>query len=200
MVKVLTIRDPKTGKLIAEQQIAPTEDEDVAVARLYRKTLDSGAPEYQVQSKSVWQEDRDWAAELARNFSGFRLVVLGPKGASGLGKSSLVLVSESEAEPVSRMEIPTEKQLLDDTIRGRRREAVVPIKKEELPGVGDTVTFVESRSDPFGVPYLPSNGTAVSVDLSELIDLDYKWADRNLYRIAWDPKTARVRPKSSALH
>ena len=36
-VDVLTIRDPKTGALIAEEQIQPKEDRDSALARIYRK-------------------------------------------------------------------------------------------------------------------------------------------------------------------
>jgi hypothetical protein len=36
MVKLLTIRDPRTGTLIAEEPIRPKEDEDSALARIDR--------------------------------------------------------------------------------------------------------------------------------------------------------------------
>ena len=113
MVKVLTIRDPKTGALIAEEQIQPTEDKDSALTRIYRKTLGPDAPELMVITKAIWLDDREWAAELARDWSGFGLALLGPKGDPDLEKARLVLARVSESQPVSRMEFPIEKSQLD---------------------------------------------------------------------------------------
>ena len=109
MVKVLTIRDPKTGALIAEEQIQPTEDKDSALTRIYRKSVGPDAPEFMVITKAIWLDDREWAAELAKDWSGFGLALLGPKGDPDLEKARLVLARVSEAQPVSRMEFPTDK-------------------------------------------------------------------------------------------
>ena len=64
MVKVLTIRDPKTGALIAEEQIQPKEDKDSALARIYRKTLGPDAPELMVITKSIWLDDENGPLNL----------------------------------------------------------------------------------------------------------------------------------------
>jgi hypothetical protein len=198
MIKVLTIRDPKTGALIAEEQIQPREDKDSALARIYRKTLGPDAPELMIISKSVWLDDRKWAAELSRDWGGFELVVLGPKGNPKLEKSRLVLATISESLPVSRLEFPIEKAQLDAMKLGRRHDAVVPVSPEDPPAVGDTVTFLEATADPFGTPVLVPNGDAVSVDLTEVRNQGHKWVGRDLYYVAWDPAEARKRPKRNA--
>jgi hypothetical protein len=198
MVKVLTIRDPKTGALVAEEQIQPKEDKDSALARIYRKTLGPDAPELMVLTKSIWLDDREWAAELAKDWGGFGLAVLGPKGESNLEKSRLVLARVSESQPVSRMDFPFEKGELKAIKHGRRRDAVVPVMPEDAPAVGDTVTFLESAHDPFGNPFLVPNGDAVSVELTEVRNQGHKWAGRDLYYIAWDPAQAKKVPKRNA--
>jgi hypothetical protein len=91
MVKVLTIRDPKTGALIAEEQIQPTENRDTALTRIYRKSVGPDAPEIMVVTKAIWLDDREWAADIARDWSGFGLALLGPKGDPDLEKARLVL-------------------------------------------------------------------------------------------------------------
>src|SRR5436190_2206002 len=77
MVKVLTIRDPKTGTLIAEEPIRPDEDEDSALARMYRKTLGPDAPEFRVITPSVWHDEpslvrRSWPRSELRRGCGRR--------------------------------------------------------------------------------------------------------------------------------
>ena len=52
MSKVLTIRDPSTGTLIAEGLLESKEDKNSALARLYRKVLGPEAPEQVVLSSS----------------------------------------------------------------------------------------------------------------------------------------------------
>ena len=182
MVKVLTIRDPKTGALIAEEQIQPKEDKDSALARIYRKTLGPDAPELTVIRKSIWLDD-------------FVLALLGSKGDPKLEKSRLVLARVSESLPVSRMDFPIEKVQLDAIKQGRRHYAVVPVRPESPPAVGDTVTFQEATSDPFGNPVLVPNGDAVPVDLTEVRNEGHKWAGQDLYFIAWDPAEVRKKPK-----
>jgi hypothetical protein len=198
MVKVLTIRDPKTGALIAEEQIQPNEDKDSALARIYRKAFGSDAPEFMVITKAIWLDDRDWAAELVRDWGGFELALLGPKGDSDLAKTRLVLARVSEAQPVSRMEFPTDKRQLDATKHGRRHNAVVPFSPESPPAVGDRVTFREAASDPFGFPVLVPNGDAVSVDLTEVRNQGHKWVGQDLYYIAWNPLQAKKKLKIDA--
>ena len=68
MPTVLSIRDPKSGALIAEERILPDEDKDSALARIYQKTLGPDAPEQAVITKSIWLDDRSWAAELLRDW------------------------------------------------------------------------------------------------------------------------------------
>ena len=76
MITVLTIRDPKTGALIAEEQIQPKEDKNIALARIYRKSLGPGAPEIMVISDSIWLEDKKWAADLGEEWGDFGLASL----------------------------------------------------------------------------------------------------------------------------
>jgi len=198
MVKVLTIRDPKTGVLIAEEQIQPKEDRDSALARIYRKTLGPDAPELMVVTRSIWLDDRDWAAELAREWAGFGLALLGPKGEPNLEKSRVVLTRVSEPVPVSRMDFPIEKGQLDAIKHGRRHDAVVPVSPGSPPAVGDIVTFLESASDPFGTPILVPNGDSISVELTEVRNQGHRWVGQDVYLIAWDPAQAKKRPKRSA--
>ena len=67
MAKVLTIRDPETGYLLAEEWLPPEEEKEAAVARMFRKTLGPDAPEQMVITKSIFLHDRDWAEELAKS-------------------------------------------------------------------------------------------------------------------------------------
>src|SRR5262249_4500103 len=90
----------------------------------------------------------------AREWRGFELVLLSPKGDPGLGTSSLVLASVSEREPVLRKEFPLEKSEIDAIKHGRRGRAVVPVSPEESLAVGDRIRFLEAASDPFGFPVL----------------------------------------------
>jgi hypothetical protein len=198
MVKVLTIRDPKTGALIAEEQIHPTEDKDSALTRIYRKSAGPNPPEFMVVTKAIWVDDREWAAELAKDWSGFGLALLGPKG--DLEKARLVLARVAEAQPVSRMEFPSDKGQLEAIKHGRRKNVVVPVSPESPPAVGDRVTFREVASDPFGTPVLLPNGDAISVELTEVRNQGQKWAGQDLYYIAWNPLQAKKRPKRSAAH
>jgi hypothetical protein len=198
MVKLLTIRDPKTGALIAEEQIQPKEDKDSALARIYRKTLGLNAPELEVVTKSIWLNDQECSAELATDWGGFELVVLGPKVDPKLEKSRLVLAQVSESPPVSRMKFPIEKGQLDAIKHGQRHTAVVPVSPEDPPGVGDTVTFLEAASDPFGVSDLVPNGDAVSVNLTKVRNQGHKWVGHDVYYIAWDPAQRKRRPKRNA--
>jgi hypothetical protein len=198
MAKVLTIRDPKNGALIAEEEIQPKEDDDSALARVYRKTLGPDAPEFIVITKSTWLDDREWAAELKRDWGGFGLAVLGPKGDAKLEKSRLVLARISESSPVSRLNFPIEKGQLDLIKRGRRHDAVVPVDPKDPPAIGDTVTFLEATTDPFGTPVFVPNGDAVSVDLTEVRNQGHKWVGQDVYHIAWDRAREKKGRKRSA--
>jgi hypothetical protein len=198
MVKVLTIRDPRTGTLIAEEPIQPKENEDSALARIYRKTLGPDAPEFMVITRSVWLDDREWAAELARDRGGFGLVVLGPKDDPKLEKSKLVLASVSESQPVARMEFPLVKDEIHSIRRGRRHDAVVPVKPSDPLHVGDTVRFYQAGYDPFGEVLRIPNGDAISVVVTEIRVQD-EWAGHDLYYIAWDPAQVTASPKKNAV-
>ena len=92
--------------MIAEEQLQPKEDKDSALARVYRKTLGPAAPEFTVKTHSIWLDDREWAAELGRDWSGFGLALVGPKGDLKLEKSRLVLARVSESVPASRIDFP----------------------------------------------------------------------------------------------
>jgi hypothetical protein len=184
--------------LIAEEEIQPKEDEDSALAKVYRKTLGPEAPEFMVITRSIWREDQERAAELERDWGGFGLAVLGPKGDARLEKSRLVLARISESPPASRMDFPIEKGQLDLIRRGRRHDAVVPVDPKIPPAVGDTVTLLEAATDPFGSPVLVPNGEAVSVDLTEVRNQGHKWVGQDLYYIAWDPAPEKKGRKRSA--
>ncbi len=194
MSEVLTIRDPHTGALLAEEKLAPDEKEDSAIARVYRKFLGPNAPEQVVLTRSVWMGDTEWAEELSRNWAGFGLVVIGPRSDPSLEKSRLVLARVSEWKPVPRMEFPLRKSELDKIKQGRRSNAIVPVKPEDPPAVGDRVTFRQSGKDPFGEPILVPNGDSVSVDLTEVRNERQRWANHDIYFLAWDP--SKVKQKS----
>jgi hypothetical protein len=200
MAKVLTIRDPRTGALIAEEQLRPEEDKKTAVARVYRKALGPDAPELTVLSESIWLDDRQWAEELEKDWGSFGLALLGPKGDPRLEKSHLVLARVSDGPAVSRMQFPMEKRELEAIKHGRRRDVLVPVKPEEPPAVGDTVTFLEATVDPFGTPLLVPNGGSICVELTEVRNQGDKWVGQDLYYIAWDPEKARKGWKKVAAH
>jgi hypothetical protein len=199
MVEVLTIRDPKTGTLIAEEPLRPEEDENSALTRIYRKTLGPDAPEFMVITRSVWLDDREWAAELARDWGGrFGLVVLGPKDDPKPEKSKLVLAGVSEAQPAARMEFPMAKDNIDQIRRGRRRDVVVPVKPGESLRTGDTVKFYQVGYNPFGEVLTVPDGEAISVVVKE-IRLQDDWGGLHLYDIAWDPADVTELPKNAAV-
>ena len=197
MEKVLTIRDPRTGTLIAEEPIPPKEDEDSALARVYRKTLGPDAPEFMVMTRSVWPDDRKSCKEPDRDWGGYGLAVLSPKDDSKVEKSKLVLASISESRSAARIEFMMDRDELKAIRAGRRRDAVVPVKPSESLRVGDTVTFCEASYDPFGEVLRVSDGDSVSVVITELKYQD-EWAGRQLYHIAWDPARLIASPKPKA--
>jgi hypothetical protein len=200
MVKVLTIRDPKTGALIAEEPVQPREDEDSALARIYRKSLGPDAPEFMVMSPSVWLDDRDWAAELARDWGGrFGLVVLGPKEDPKLEKSKLVLASLSESMPKARAEFPMVKEEIDKIRRRRRHDAVVPVKPDDPLRAGDTVKFYQAGHNPFGEVLRVPDGESISVVIKE-IRAQGEWVGHHLYYIAWDSESVAELPKGADRH
>jgi hypothetical protein len=200
MAKVLTIRDPKTGALIAEEWLRPDEEKDSALVRVFRKTLGPNAPEPMVLTRSIWLDDQKWAAELAKDWGSFDLVLLGPKGDARLEKSHLVLARVSEREPSPHLEFPLEKRELNAIRQGRRRDVVVPASPEDPPAVGDRVRFVQAGYDPFGELLLVENGDSVLVELTKVRNLGEKWGSRDLYSIAWDPPQARKSSKEAAAH
>jgi hypothetical protein len=195
MMKVLTIRDPKTGTLIAEEPLQPKEDEDSALTRIYRKSLGPDAPEFMVMTGSVWLDDRDWAAELARDWGGrFGLVVLGPKEDPRPEKSKLVLAGVSESMPAARMEFPMVKEDMEKVRRGRRRHAVVPVKPGDALRAGDTVRFYQVGYNPFGEMLTVPDGEVISVVVKE-VRLKDDWAGHHVYSIAWDPAEVSESPQ-----
>lgn len=202
MVRVLTIRNPKTGALIAEEQIEPHEDRDKALLRVYRKTLGPDAPELMVLSKTAanWVEDPEGAVELAREWGDPQLALIGPKSVPRLKQSHLVLASVSERSPIASMEFPTDRHELKKMREGTRDFALVPVPPDDTLAVGDTVTFYEAASDPFGFPVDMPNGERLSIDLTEVTKQADQWAGHDLYRIFWDPKQVRKLPKKAPAH
>jgi hypothetical protein len=200
MAKVLTIRDPKTGYLIAEEWLRPREDKDAALVRVYRKTLGPEAPEHVILTHAIWLDDQAWAADIAKDWGSFSLSLLGPKDDPKPEKSRLVLVRISEREPGPRMEFPSEKEELDAMKHGRKRDAIVPARPEDPPAVGDRVRFVQWVTDPFGNPIRAENGDSICVDLTEVRNEGEKWVGQDIYYIAWDPAHVRKLPKKADAH
>ena len=198
MAKVLTIRDPKTGYLIAEEWLRPEEETEVAVARVFRKTLGPDAPEQKVISESIFLRDRDWAEELARDWGRFTLMILGPRGDPNLEKSRFVLTSISDREPAPRLEFPLDKSEFHKIREGQRYDAVVPAMPEDPPLVGDRVRFVQAVYDPFGELLLVPDGDSISVELTQVWNRGAKWAGKDLYYIAWDPSQFKKSSKKAA--
>lgn len=198
MVKVVTIRDPKTGNLIAEEPLQPKEDADSAVARIYRKSLGPDAPEFMVMSPSVWLDDREWAAELARDRGGrFGLVALGPREDPKPEKAKLVLAGVSESMPIARMEFPMVKEEIEKVRRGRRRDKVVPVAPGDALHVGDTVRFYQAGYDPSGEVVRVPDGKVISVVVNEIKAQD-DWWGYHVFKIAWDPAGVTELPRDAA--
>jgi hypothetical protein len=197
VVKVLTIRDPRTGTLIAEEPIRPKEDKDSALARIYRKTLGPDAPEFVVRNGSIWLDDQGSTPDLPRDWGSFGLAVVGPKDDPKLQESKLVLASVSESQPVARMEFPMYKEDLDAVRSGRRREAIVLVEKSESLHVGDTVAFYRVWTDPFGEAIRVRNSDTISVVIKEIRIRDEGTA-HGYYDVAWDPAQVTVLPKKAA--
>lgn len=203
MIKVLTIRDPKTGALIIEEQIQPHEARDAALARIYRKTLGPEAPEFMVMTKSIWPDDRDWAAELGKDWGDFGLALLGPTGDPKPEQARTLLWRVSETEQSSKMKLPMWKENIDKVRNGELLNIIIPVKPRKPPDVGDKVTFLEAKPDPYGESILVSDGDSVSVYLTQVTNRGQKWFGFDIYSIAWDPPDpprARTRSKRSATH
>ena len=133
MAKVLTIRDPETGHLIAEEWLRPEEDTEAAVARVFRKTLGSDAPE-QMVNRSISLRDPKWAADRARDWGSFSFMLVGPKGDPDLEKWRLVMTAISEREPpqpVPHLELPRGKSELHAIRQGRTRETAIPASPKD---------------------------------------------------------------------
>ncbi len=121
--------------------------------------------------------------------------MLGPKSDTGMRDPRLVLATVTEAEPAARAEIPAEKRDLEETKSGKRRDAVIYVPRETPFSVGDTVKFLEASWDPFGYPYVVTDGAYCLVELTRLIKLDPKRVGNDLYQIEWNPKTVEYRPR-----
>jgi hypothetical protein len=197
MAKVLTIRDPDTGHLLAEEWLRPEEDTEAAVARVFRKTLGPDAPE-QMVNRNVAVMDPEWSAEHARDWGRFHFMLVGPKGDADPEKWRLVMTAISEREPAPRLEFPLEKSEIHRIREGRRHDAVVPAMPEEPPRVGDRVRFVQARYDPFGEFLLVARGDSILVELTKVRKQGSKWAGHDLYHIAWDPSQFKKLPKKAA--
>jgi hypothetical protein len=187
--KVLTIRNPQDGSLLAKGRVEPGEDTEAALLRIYRRTLGSEAPALQVLSKAEWP-NRNWKGGLARKWGNYQLVIVGP-GDSNLETSTLLLARIAEAEPKDGLVFPSYRKELKAMKQGRRHDAVVPVDPENPPVAGDIVTFRETGFDPFGSPIDIPGGDSLSVTLTESQDQGTSWLGRRLYQIAWDPEEAR---------
>jgi hypothetical protein len=193
MAKVLTIRDPRTGHLLAKERLRPEEETEAAVARVFRKTLGPDAPE-QMVNRNVAVMDPEWSAEHARDWGRFHFMLVGPKGDADLEKWRLVMAAISESE----LEFPLGKSDLDAIKRGRTRDTAIPASPKDPPAVGDRVKFVQAMYDPFGELLLVPNGDSVLVELTEVRDTGEKWGNDRIYDITWDPAQVKKKPKSAA--
>jgi hypothetical protein len=197
MAKVLTIRDPKTGDLIAKERLQPEEEPEAAVARIFRKTLGPHAPE-QMVNRNVAIMDPEWAAEHARDWGRFHLMLVGPKGDPNLEKWHLVMTAISEGEPAPYLEFPLGKDELNALKHGRMRETAIPASPKDPPVVGDRVRFVLAIYDPFGELLLVPDRDSVMVELAEVRDSGEKWGNKHIYDIAWDPAQVKKALKTAA--
>jgi hypothetical protein len=99
---------------------------------------------------------------------------------------------------VPELVFPIERSELKAVKGGRRRHSVVPIPPTFIPKAGQEVTFLESASDPFGVPYFIENGDHITLRLTDVKDHHHRWAGQNLYHIKWDPPGASRVPARGA--
>ena len=88
MAKVLTIRDPQTGYLIAEEWLGPEEDTEAAVARVFRKTLGSDASE-QMVNRSVSLMDRRMGRGTRPGLGSLQPDARWPQRATPISKSGI---------------------------------------------------------------------------------------------------------------
>ncbi len=87
---------------------------------------------------------------------------------------------------------PLERGEIERMKKGRRYSAVVPV----LPDLSDrlkpgaSVTFFEATANPLADPVPVPEGDRITVTLTKVEDVNYPWAGRQIYSIAWDPDQA----------
>jgi len=86
---------------------------------------------------------------------------------------------------------PTDEKVLDEIKGGRRHQSIVAVPGGVSLEPGDSVIFLESKFDPFGVPYYSRSGDTISVALTKAHDDRYLWGNYRLYSIEWDREEVR---------
>jgi hypothetical protein len=193
MAKVLTIRDPKTGNLIAKEWLRSEEDTETAVARVFRKFLGRKAPEQMVITKSIFLRDQKRAEEHAGDWDRYSLMIIGPRGDANLEKSHFVMTA---IEP--ELEFARAKSDIDAIKHGRMRDTAIPGSPNDPPIKGSRVRFVQARYDPFGDFLIVPDGDSVLVELTEVRDSGEEWGSDHIYDIAWDPTQVKKMLKTGA--
>lgn len=82
------------------------------------------------------------------------------------------------------MDVPTEKPLLEKIKAGQVHEGTIPYPSDQIPAVGDRVTFREATF-PFGIPTRVSNGEWVSVTLTTVRKSPMSYFGSTLWELEW---------------
>jgi hypothetical protein len=88
------------------------------------------------------------------------------------------------------MNVPTERNLLQQIKAGREDRGILPVPPDESIGVGDILTFREATFDHHQIPTLVPNGDAVSMRIIKANDTGDKHGGWRLYAFRWQPVDA----------
>ncbi len=88
------------------------------------------------------------------------------------------------------MNVPTEKNRLQQIKAGRADHGILPVPPDESIGVGDILTFREATFDHHQIPTLVPNGDAVSMRITKAEDTGNKHGGWRLYAFRWQPVAA----------
>ncbi len=84
------------------------------------------------------------------------------------------------------MDVPTEKTLLERIKAGKVREGTIPYPPDQVPAVGDIVTFREATWA-FGIPSRVPNGDWFSVTLTSVLESPMpRYFGSTLWELQWD--------------
>jgi len=85
------------------------------------------------------------------------------------------------------MNVPTEKNLLQQIKAGHQDRGILPVPPDESIGVGDILNFQEATFDAHQIPSFVPNGDEISMQITKADDTGGKYGGHRLYGFRWQP-------------